>query len=475
MAKTTRIAVVTSPGLTHLVPILEFSKRFLELHPNFHVTCMIPSLGPHPDSTKSYLQTLPSNIHSILLPPINKQDLPQGAYPGVLIQKTVTLSLPSIRDTLKSLTLREPLAALIADAYAFEALSFAKEFNFLSYIYFPSSVMALSLCLHLPKLDEQVTGEYKDLKDPIYLPGCVPVFGRDLPFPMQNRSSDVYKLYLERSKGLNNVNEFIINSFLELESAAMKELAKEKSCFSFYAVGPITQKRSSSNDGDEELECLRWLDKQPHSSVLYVSFGSGGTLSQSAINELALGLELSGQRFLWVLRAPSDSSSSAYLDNQKKEDPLKFLPSGFLERTKEKGLVLPSWAPQVQILSHDSVGGFLSHCGWNSVLESVQVGVPIITWPLFAEQRMNAVLLVDGLKVAVRPNVGEDGVVEKEEVSKVIKCLMEQEEGKAMRKRMEDLKAYAADAVNKDAGSSTHALSQLATKWENFSGIEDNN
>ncbi|QHO47482.1 Hydroquinone glucosyltransferase [Arachis hypogaea] len=431
-----RIAVITSPGLTHLVPILEFSKRFLELHPNFHVTCMIPSLGPHPDSTKSYLQTLPSNIHSILLPPINKQDLPQGAYPGVLIQKTVTLSLPSIRDTLKSLTLREPLAALIADAYAFEALSFAKEFNFLSYIYFPSSVMALSLCLHLPKLDEQVT---------------------------------------ERSKGFSNVDGFIINSFLELESAAMKALAREKSCFSFYAVGPITQKRSSSNDGDEELECLRWLDKQPHSSVLYVSFGSGGTLSQSAINELALGLELSGQRFLWVLRAPSDSSSAAYLDNQKNEDPLKFLPSGFLERTKEKGLVLPSWAPQVQILSHDSVGGFLSHCGWNSVLESVQVGVPIITWPLFAEQRMNAVLLVDGLKVAVRPNVGEDGVVEKEEVSKVIKSLMEQEEGKAMRKRMEDLKAYAADAVKKDAGSSTHALSHLATKWENFSGIEDNN
>ncbi|XLS62632.1 hypothetical protein HN51_016860 [Arachis hypogaea] len=441
-----RIAVITSPGLTHLVPILEFSKRFLELHPNFHVTCMIPSLGPHPDSTKSYLQTLPSNIHSILLPPINKQDLPQGAYPGVLIQKTVTLSLPSIRDTLKSLTLREPLAALIADAYAFEALSFAKEFNFLSYIYFPSSVMALSL-----------------------------FFGRDLPFPMQNRSSDAYKLYLERSKGFSNVDGFIINSFLELESAAMKALAREKSCFSFYDVGPITQKRSSSNDGDEELECLRWLDKQPHSSVLYVSFGSGGTLSQSAINELALGLELSGQRFLWVLRAPSDSSSAAYLDNQKNEDPLKFLPSGFLERTKEKGLVLPSWAPQVQILSHDSVGGFLSHCGWNSVLESVQVGVPIITWPLFAEQRMNAVLLVDGLKVAVRPNVGEDGVVEKEEVSKVIKSLMEQEEGKAMRKRMEDLKAYAADAVKKDAGSSTHALSHLATKWENFSGIEDNN
>ncbi|MED6174430.1 hypothetical protein PIB30_068866 [Stylosanthes scabra] len=471
MAKTTRIAVVPSPGFTHLVPIVEFSKRFLELHPNFRVTCIIASLGSNTDSTKSYLETLPSNIDSIFLPPINKQDLPQGAYAGILIQKTVTLSLPSIRETLKSITSREPLAALIADAFAFEALALAKEFNSLSYLYSPTSVMATSLCLHLPKLDKDVSGEYRDLKSPIYLPGCVPVFGRDLPAPTQNRSSDMYKHYLERSIGCSKANGFIINSFLELESASIKALAKEKSNFDFYTVGPITQKTSSSNDV-KELECLTWLDRQPRCSVLYVSFGSGGTLSQKAITELALGLELSGQRFLWVLRVPSDSSFAAYLGNERNEDPLKFLPDGFLERTKEKGLVVPSWAPQVQILSHHSVDGFLSHCGWNSVLESMQVGVPLITWPLFAEQRMNAVLLVEVLKVAVRPNAREDGVVEKEEVSKVIKCLMETEEGTIIRKRMESLKVYAADAIKKDSGSSTHALSQLASKWENFRILE---
>ncbi|MED6148055.1 hypothetical protein PIB30_049577 [Stylosanthes scabra] len=471
MAKTTRIAVVPSPGFTHLVPIVEFSKRFLELHPNFRVTCIIPSLGSHTDSTKSYLQTLPSNIDSIFLPPINKEDLPQGAYAGILIQKTVTLSLPAIRDTLKSITSTEPLAALIADAFAFETLALAQEFNSLSYIYSPTSVMATSLSLYLPKLDKEVSGEYRDHKSPIYLPGCVPVFGHDLPAPTQNRSSDMYKHYLERSIGCSKANGFIVNSFLELESASIKALAKEKSNFDFYTVGPITQKTSSTNDV-KELECLRWLDKQPRCSVLYVSFGSGGTLSQKAITELALGLELSGQRFLWVLRAPSDSAFGAYLDNKRNgEDPLKFLPDGFLERTKEKGLVVPGWAPQVQILSHHSVVGFLSHCGWNSVLESMQVGVPLITWPLFAEQRMNAVLLVEVLKVAVRLNAREDGVVEKEEISNVIKCLMEKEEGTVMRKRIENLKVYAADAINKDSGSSTHALSQLATKWENFSGI----
>ncbi|WJX81479.1 hydroquinone glucosyltransferase [Trifolium repens] len=134
MAKT-HIAVIPSPGFSHLVPILEFTKRLVTNHPNFHVTCIIPSLGSPPDSSKSYLQTIPPNINSIFLPPINKQDVPQGAYPGIIIQLTVTLSLPSIHQALKTLNSKTPLLAIIADAFAFEALDFAKEFNSLSYLY----------------------------------------------------------------------------------------------------------------------------------------------------------------------------------------------------------------------------------------------------------------------------------------------------------------------------------------------------
>ncbi|KAK2360308.1 hydroquinone glucosyltransferase [Trifolium repens] len=125
MAKT-HIAVIPSPGFSHLVPILEFSKRLVKNHPNFHVTCIIPSLGSPPDSSKSYLQTIPPNINSIFLPPINKQDVPQGAYPGIIIQLTVTLSLPSIHQALKTLNSKTPLLAIIADAFAFEALDFAR-------------------------------------------------------------------------------------------------------------------------------------------------------------------------------------------------------------------------------------------------------------------------------------------------------------------------------------------------------------
>ena len=201
---------------------------------------------------------------------------------------------------------------------------------------------------------------------------------------------------------------------------------------------------------------------------MYVSFGSGGTLSQEQITELAFGFELSNHKFLWVLRAPNNATSdAAYLGAQNDVDPLKFLPSGFLERTKEKGMVVPSWAPQIQVLSHSSVGGFLTHCGWNSTLEGVLKGVPLITWPLFAEQRMNAVLLCEGLKVGVRPRVSENGLVQREEIVKVIKCLMEGEEGGKMSGRMNELKEAATNALKED-GSSTKTLSLLALKWKSL-------
>nr|AMQ26128.1 UDP-glycosyltransferase 20 [Pueraria montana var. lobata] len=468
MAKTNHIAIVPSPGYTHLVPIIEFSKRLIKHHPNFHVTCIVPSLGPPPESSKAYLKTLPSNIDTILLPPINKEQLPQAVNPAVLIHLTITLSLPSIHEVLKSLCSKAPLTAFVVDVFAFQALEYAKEFNALSYFYFPSSAMILSLLIHASKLDEEVSGEYKDLTEPIKLPGCVPVMGVDFPDPTQDRSGEIYKDFLERAKAMVTADGILINTFLEMEPGAIRALQEfENGKIRLYPVGPITQK-GSSNEADESDKCLRWLDKQPPCSVLYVSFGSGGTLSQHQINELAWGLELSGQRFLWVLRAPSNSVSAAYLEAAK-EDPLQFLPSGFLERTKEKGLVVPSWAPQVQVLSHNSVGGFLTHCGWNSTLESVQEGVPLITWPLFAEQKMNAVMLTDGLKVALRPKFNKYGIVEKEEIAKVMKCLMDGEEGKGMRERMMNLKDSAANALND--GSSTQALSQLASHWESFSGI----
>ena len=209
------------------------------------------------------------------------------------------------------------------------------------------------------------------------------------------------------------------------------------------------------------------MDNQPHGSVLFVCFGSGGTLSYEQTHELALGLELSGQKFIWVVRTPNNESADAtYLSDQTLgNNPLAFLPKGFVERTKEQGLVVPFWAPQAQVLSHSSTGGFLTHCGWNSTLESIMQGISLIVWPLFAEQKMNAALLAEDLKVALRPKTNKNGLIDREEIAKVVKGLMVGEEGKKVRNRMKDIKIAAEKALSAD-GSSTKALSKLATILE---------
>ncbi|KAK7310085.1 hypothetical protein RJT34_07336 [Clitoria ternatea] len=131
-------------------------------------------------------------------------------------------------------------------------------------------------------------------------------------------------------------------------------------------------------------------------------------------------------------------------------------------------MVVPSWAPQIEILRHSSVGGFLTHCGWNSTLESVLQGVPLITWPLFAEQKMNAVVLTQSLKVGVRPKANENGlVVEREEVADVVKSLMEGVEGVKLHKRMKELKEAATNTFQEN-GPSTNTISQLALKWRSL-------
>ncbi|CAJ1779880.1 unnamed protein product [Sphenostylis stenocarpa] len=459
------IAVLPSPGFTHLVPILEFSKRLLRLLPEFHITCFIPSIGAPPSSSKDYLQTLPPTITSIFLPHITLDQNPHPSLLAFQIEHSVNLSLPYVRQELESLCSRAKVVALVVDVFANGALDFAKELNLSSYIYLPQSAMLLSLYLYSSKVDEILSSKSRDPQEPIMLPGCVPIFSTDLPAPFQNLSSVAYKGFLERSKRFHVPDGIFMNTFLELESGAIRALHEQfKGKPGIYPVGPITQ--MGSIDHENGVECLRWLDKQEPKSVLYISFGSGGTLSRDQLNELAFGLELSGQKFLWVVRAPSSTVSSAYLVTESK-DPLQFLPHGFLERTKEQGLVVPSWAPQIQVLGHSATGGFLSHCGWNSVLESVVQGVPVIAWPLFAEQSLNAAMLTNDLKVAVRPKINHSGLAEREEIAKVVRGLMEEKEGKEIRKRMELLKIAAANAIKED-GSSTKTLSDMAESFRGF-------
>ncbi|XLS80781.1 hypothetical protein HN51_046612 [Arachis hypogaea] len=155
------------------------------------------------------------------------------------------------------------------------------------------------------------------------------------------------------------------------------------------------------------------------------------------------------------IRETNEKPSANYFRDSSSgnNDPLSFLPSGFLERTKGQGFVVSHWAPQVEVLGHRATGGFLTHCGWFSTVESIVHGVAIIAWPLFSEQRMIAAILADGMRV--RPKVDdESGVVEKDEVANAVKSLMGENEGREIHERMRVLKDEAAAAIKQD-GSST--------------------
>ncbi|GKV31751.1 hypothetical protein SLEP1_g40419 [Rubroshorea leprosula] len=444
-----QVAMVPTPGMGHLIPLVELAKR-LVYHHKFAVTFFVPSDGSSMKLQKQLLQSLPNSISTIFLPPVSFDDLPEDVKVETRIALSLTRSIPTLRDSFKVLTESTRVVAMVVDFFGMDAFAVAREFGIEPYIFFAGTAMVLSLIFHIPKLDEMFADEYRYLPEPVKLPGCVPVQGIDLIDPIQDRKNIAYQAVLSLCKGHRLAAGIMVNSFMDLEPGAFKALMDPTSNLPpICPVGPL------------------WLDEQPSGSVLYVCFGSGGTLSQDQVNELAIGLETSRQRFLWVVKSPHDKATNAtYFGVESIGDPFDFLPNGFLERTKGVGLVVPSWAPQAQILSHGSTGGFVTHCGWNSTLESIVHGVPLIAWPLYAEQRMNAVLLADDLQVALRVKAKENGVVGREDIAEYAKGLIAGEEGKLLRNRMQKLKDAAENVLSPD-GSSTKSLAQMVEIWNN--------
>ncbi|KAL5989203.1 hypothetical protein ACLOJK_010093 [Asimina triloba] len=465
------IVLLPSPGMGHLIPLAEFAKT-LVFHHNFSVTLIALAFDSSSKAQKAVLQALPTNINSVQLPPVNLDDqqIPPDAKIETHISLTVKRSLDAIRGVLKDLAAKSRLVALVVDLFGTDAFDLATELGIPPYIFYPTTFTALSMFLNLPVLDATISCEYRELTEPIKLPGCTPLRGTDLLDPVQERQNDAYRWVLHHCKRYKSAKGILVNSFVDVEPGPAKVLM-EAGEPPVYPVGPLIGSGGAGADADERNECLKWLDGQPRGSVLYVSFGSGGTLSRKQLEELALGLEMSGERFLWVARSPQEKAANAtFFSVQSMEDPFHFLPDGFVGRTQGRGLVVPSWAPQIEVLAHEATGGFLTHCGWNSTLESIVHGVPLIAWPLYAEQRMNAVMLVDGLRVAIRPRSTADadhGVIGRDEIARVVKSLMdgEDEDGMEARDRMAQLKEAAARAMA-EGGSSRAALSEVARQWQ---------
>lgn len=476
--KGTHVALFASPGIGHLIPVLELGERFVSLF-NFEVTVFVAAVT-HSSTAECQLDQWSAScknlLNVVLLPPVDITS-PMTESMAILSQLVLLVrqTLPDLRSAIASMTTRP--TALIVDIFGTEAFAIADEFHMLKYAFFTTNAWFLALTLYAPYVDRERENDHVLHHMPLEIPGCASVTYEDTidVYIDQNDTllhDDFVKIALELAKA----DGILSNTWEDLEPKTLLALRDPKALSHFFQVrifpvGPLVRGvQSPGSSGLQLSDILQWLDHQPAESVLYVSFGSGGTLSADQMTELAWGLERSQQRFIWVVRPPLENNAcGSYFEAAKGADGTpEYLPDGFVTRTQKVGLVIPMWAPQSEILAHQSVGGFLSHCGWNSTLESITNGVPMIAWPLYAEQTMNATMLSDQLGVALMSrDVTSEGLLGRQEIEKMVRTVLDKGDatGRTIRDRVQDLRR-SSQMVLAQGGSSHNALSQVAKECE---------
>ncbi|OVA10885.1 UDP-glucuronosyl/UDP-glucosyltransferase [Macleaya cordata] len=468
------VAILPCPGMGHIIPHLEFAKLLVTLH-DFQVTFFVLSTDASAAQSEFLRsQTLPEGLHIHHLPPL---DISAFVSNSTEIQSRISIiireSIPDLQSAiLNSLDFPN---VFIFDFFATDAFEIADKLGIPKYIFFTSPALELAFMMYLPTLDREIHGEFIDLHDPVPVPGCTPIRIDDLVDPLRNRTRDSYKWFLHHASRFSLVDGILINTCQDLEPTTLKALREDPILRQIptprvYPVGPLIKLDKPKT----RSEYMTWLDMQPNDSVLFISFGSGGTLSAGQITELAWGLELSQKRFIWVVRKPfeEDASGTFFNVGGEENDPSQYLPDGFLSRINGVGMVIQSWAPQAEIVSHSSIGGFITHCGWNSSLESIYNGVPMIAWPLYAEQWMNATMLTEELGVAVRAGVKREkgSVVGREEIERVVRLVMEEgKEGKDLRSRDEEFQKILVRDLD-EGGCSYNSLSEVVKEWKGSTG-----
>nr|AYR16632.1 UDP-glucosyltransferase UGT86J1 [Polygala tenuifolia] len=310
------------------------------------------------------------------------------------------------------------LTCLIADTFFNWTSDLARKHNLVNVSCWTQPALTYSINYHMDLL--KMNGHFgsHDIREDAitYIPGVPAIDLEDLPsFFQQNDPSDLIVRIAETSFQCCRRADFVLfNTIEELESETISALQHDQQ--QIYAVGPLVSSLElakgmvPSASFHFESDCAQWLNTKPHGSVLYVSFGSACLIGKLDIMELAYALFLSEVNFVWVL--PPHLVGS---------DPISFLPAGYEEDIKDKGLIV-QWCNQVAVLSHSATGGFLSHCGWNSTLESIWCGIPLLCSPLSYDQTPNRKLIVDAWKIGL--NLCQKKSIRREEAARNIQKLM---------------------------------------------------
>ncbi|XP_058772534.1 UDP-glycosyltransferase 708G1-like [Vicia villosa] len=458
---THHVALLPSSGMGHLTPFLRLAALLLQNH------CHVTLITPQPTVSKAE-ELLISQFHSSF-PQVNKLEfhlLPSydtdastaSTDPFYLQFASIRRSSHLLSPLLASLS--PPLSAFIFDMTLISPiLPILESLGVPHYILFTSSATMFSFFSYFPSVAGSASSS-----DVVEIPEVDTIPRSSIPPPLLIPNSLFSKIFMEDSPKLKKLHGVLINTFEGLEGNVLEALNNGevvKELPPIYGVGPFVpcEFEKIEQNGVTSATPSNWLDDQPDGSVVYVSFGSRTAVGRDQIREIGEGLVRSGYKFLWVVKDKK-------VDREEKgEEGLEeVLGFELMKRIKENGLVVKKWVDQSEILSHKSVGGFVSHCGWNSVIEAAWFGVPIMGWPQIGDQKINAELVSKGGWGVWKKEWGWEGecVVKGEEIGEAIKEMMSDE---SVGIKAAEVKEAAREAASVGGGSKV-AIQALKEVWK---------
>lgn len=468
MVKEIELIFIPVPSIGHLLVNIEFAKRLVNLDHRIHTITIVllnSPTSPHASVfARSLIVSQPRiRLHDLPLlhdlPPLDLYKRAPETYVVQLVNKTTPLikdAVSSIVESRRGNSDSVRVAGLVLDFFCNSLIGdVGKELNLPSYIFLTCNARYLGMMKYLPDRHRKIGSgfDWSSGDEELSVPGFVnSVPAKFMPSGLFNR--EAYEAYVELAPRFGDAKGILVNSFSELEPHPFDYFSRQENYPPVYPVGPILSLKdrvSPDEDAADRDRIVGWLEDQPESSVLFLCFGSRGSVDEPQVKEIARALELVGCRFLWSIRTNSLMETN----------PNDVLPEGFMDRVAGKGLVC-GWAPQVEVLDHKAIRGFVSHCGWNSTLESLWFGVPIATWPMYAEQQLNAFTLVKELELAVDLRMdyvsGRGGLVTCDEIVRAVRSLMDGGEG--LRKKVKEMSGAARKALM-GGGSSSLATARF--------------
>lgn len=425
------VVAVPYPGRGHINPMMNLCKLIAARRPATLFTLVLTQewygfLGSDPN---------PENIRFATVPDVIPSEIGRAKDFAGFFRATQTKLAAPVEELIDGLEQPKP-NVILHDTYLPWVVSLGIRRNIPVASFFPMSATVFSVFHHWDLLVQNGHTQKPNLSEVVtYLPGIAPIQVSDLPTPVYGEGKELMDEILKAISAVSKAQYLVFPSVYELEAAAIDAL-KEKLSIPILAIGPAIPSVSADGDKDSEDRVIQWLNAQTRSSVLYISQGSFLSVSGAQLDEITAGVQMSGVKYLWVSRAET-------------------------ARGKDGGLIVP-WCDQFKVLCHPSVGGFWSHCGWNSSKEAACAGVPVLAFPIFWDQTTDGELIAAawkmGVKVRRRRRRGEEddgGLVRREEISELVRRFMdlEDEEMKEMRGKAKLIQETCRNAME-EGGSS---------------------